>query len=145
MKKKDALRVRRGSRLLWKFCMACGGIVLKCRTITHEDVARSGRLLFCFVFATVGVGAAASDLSARWPQRVIVTLFSRDMLRRFHLCVVSGTMCWQLCGCRMKGEEWMELRERGGQESRWVSRRGGHCPPNAAPLVSGIFYHSAAS
>ncbi|RNC61202.1 hypothetical protein TcCL_ESM00968 [Trypanosoma cruzi] len=48
-------------------------------------------------------------------------------------------MCWQLCGCRMKGEEWRELRERRGQESRWVSRRGGPCPPNAAPLMSGIF------
>ncbi|RNF15146.1 hypothetical protein TcG_07192 [Trypanosoma cruzi] len=37
----------------------------------------------------------------------------------------------------MKGEEWREMRERGGQESRWVSRRGGPCPPNAAPLLSG--------
>ncbi|RNE97400.1 hypothetical protein TcG_12603, partial [Trypanosoma cruzi] len=36
-----------------------------------------------------------------------------------------------------EGEEWRELRERGGQESRWVSRRGGPCPPSPAPLMSG--------
>ncbi|RNC40315.1 hypothetical protein TcCL_NonESM10208 [Trypanosoma cruzi] len=51
-----------------------------------------------------------------------------DMLPRFYVCVFSGTMCWRLCDCRMEGEEWKEVRERRGQESRWASRRGGHCP-----------------
>ncbi|RNC35447.1 hypothetical protein TcCL_Unassigned01677 [Trypanosoma cruzi] len=36
-----------------------------------------------------------------------------------------------------EGEERKEVRERGGQESHWVSRRGGHCPTNPAPLLSG--------
>ncbi|RNF15147.1 hypothetical protein TcG_07193 [Trypanosoma cruzi] len=91
MKKKDALRVRRGSRLLWKCCTACGGIVLKCRTITHEDVARSGRLLF--VSAAVGVGAAAPDSSARWPQRVAVALFSREICYDAFKCVLFRGQC----------------------------------------------------
>ncbi|RNC61200.1 hypothetical protein TcCL_ESM00965 [Trypanosoma cruzi] len=77
MKKKVALRVRRGSHPLWKCCAACGGIVLRRRTITHEDVARSGSSFF--LSAVVGVGAAASDLSARWPQCVAVTLLSREI------------------------------------------------------------------
>ncbi|EAN94722.1 hypothetical protein TcCL_NonESM00397 [Trypanosoma cruzi] len=68
-----------------------------------------------------------------------------NMLPRLYVCVVSGTMCRRLCDCRMEGEEWRELRERRGQESRWVSRRGGHCPPSPAPLLPGILYHSAAS
>ncbi|RNC59357.1 hypothetical protein TcCL_ESM03044 [Trypanosoma cruzi] len=48
-------------------------------------------------------------------------------------------MCWRLCDCRMEGEgkERKEVRERSGQESRWASRRGGHCPPSPAPLLSG--------
>ncbi|ESS60865.1 hypothetical protein TCDM_11585 [Trypanosoma cruzi Dm28c] len=37
----------------------------------------------------------------------------------------------------MEGEEWKEVRGRRGQESRCVSRRGGHCPPSPAPLMSG--------
>ncbi|EAN83063.1 hypothetical protein TcCL_NonESM10308 [Trypanosoma cruzi] len=123
MKKKDASRVRRGSHPLWKCCTACGGIALKCRTITHEDVARSGRLLLCFVSAAVGVGAAASDLSARWPQRVSVALFSREICCHAFTCVASGTMCRWLCDCRMEGEERKKVRECRGQESRWVSPR----------------------
>ncbi|RNC53316.1 hypothetical protein TcCL_ESM09358 [Trypanosoma cruzi] len=65
------------------------------------------------------------------------SVLSGNMLPRFHVSVVSETMCRRLCGCRMEGEEWRELRERSGQESRWASRRGGHCPPNPAPLLSG--------
>ncbi|RNC38136.1 hypothetical protein TcCL_NonESM12648 [Trypanosoma cruzi] len=42
----------------------------------------------------------------------------------------------------MEGEEWREVRERRGQESCCVSRRGEHCPPNAAPLLSGTLSHS---
>ncbi|EAN87762.1 hypothetical protein Tc00.1047053508071.40 [Trypanosoma cruzi] len=61
------------------------------------------------------------------------SLLSRDMPRRFPMCVASGTMCQRLCDCRMEGEVWRELRERRCQESRWASCRGGHCPPNAAP------------
>ncbi|EAN84446.1 hypothetical protein TcCL_Unassigned01371 [Trypanosoma cruzi] len=74
--KEETVGVRRGSHPLWEGCAACGGIAFKRRTNTHEDMARSGRLPLCFVSAAVGVGAAASDLSARWPQRVAVTLFS---------------------------------------------------------------------
>ncbi|RNF09282.1 hypothetical protein TcG_09728 [Trypanosoma cruzi] len=59
--------------------------------------------------------------------------------------VLSGTMCRRLCDCRVEGEERKELRGRRGQESRWVSRRGGHCPPNPAPLVPDTVYHTAAS
>ncbi|EAN84490.1 hypothetical protein TcYC6_0001100 [Trypanosoma cruzi] len=64
-------------------------------------------------------------------------VLSGNIQRRFHLCIFLGTMCWRLCDCRMEGEERREVRERRGQESRWVSRRGGHCPPNPAPLLSG--------
>ncbi|RNF08771.1 hypothetical protein TcG_09959 [Trypanosoma cruzi] len=60
-----------------------------------------------------------------------------NMLPLFHVCVASGTMCRRLCGCRMEGEERKKMRERSGQGSRWVSRRGGHCPPSPAPLMSG--------
>ncbi|RNC34937.1 hypothetical protein TcCL_Unassigned02221, partial [Trypanosoma cruzi] len=59
------------------------------------------------------------------------------MLPRFQLCVASETMCRWLCGCRVEGEEWREVRGCSGQGSRCVSRRGGHCPPNPAPLLSG--------
>ncbi|RNC35451.1 hypothetical protein TcCL_Unassigned01659 [Trypanosoma cruzi] len=111
----------------------------------HHARGRGTEWKIFFVSAAVGVDAAASDLSARWSQRVIVTLFSRDMLRRFQLCVASGEMCRRLCDCRVEGEAWREVRERRGQESRWASRRRGHCPPNAAPLLSGIPCHFAAS
>ncbi|RNF19110.1 hypothetical protein TcG_04245 [Trypanosoma cruzi] len=70
------------------------------------------------------------------------SLFLGDMLRRFHVCFVSGTMCRRLCDCRMEGREWKEVRERSGQESRWVSRRRGDCPPSPAPLLSGTLAHS---
>ncbi|EKF30325.1 hypothetical protein MOQ_005867 [Trypanosoma cruzi marinkellei] len=60
-----------------------------------------------------------------------------NMLPRLHVCVASGTIYRRLCDCRMEGEERKEVRERSGQESRWVSRRGGHCPPNPAPLLHG--------
>ncbi|RNC32551.1 hypothetical protein TcCL_Unassigned04822 [Trypanosoma cruzi] len=73
------------------------------------------------------------------------SVLSRDMPRRFYVCVVSGTMCRRLCDCRMEGEEWREVRECSGQESRCVSRRGGHCPPSPALLLSGIQYHTATS
>ncbi|EAN83052.1 hypothetical protein Tc00.1047053510591.20 [Trypanosoma cruzi] len=105
MEDKDALRVRRGSHPLWECCTACSGIALKCRTITHEDVARSGRSL-C-VSAAVGVGAAASDLSARWPQRVAVTVFSREICCHAFQCV----LLWGQCGGGCAIAEW---RERSG-------------------------------
>ncbi|EAN84043.1 hypothetical protein Tc00.1047053510233.20 [Trypanosoma cruzi] len=61
------------------------------------------------------------------------SLLSRDMPRRFPMCVASGTMCRRLCDCRMEGEERRELRERRCQESRWASCRRAHCPPSPAP------------
>ncbi|EAN84376.1 hypothetical protein TcCL_ESM05772 [Trypanosoma cruzi] len=85
-RKEETVGVRRGSHPLWECCTAFGGIALKCRTITHEDVARSVRSLF--VSAAVGVGAAASDLSARWPQRVAVALFSREICYDAFTCVL---------------------------------------------------------
>ncbi|KAF5218194.1 hypothetical protein ECC02_008908 [Trypanosoma cruzi] len=119
MKKKDALRVRRGSHPLWKCCTACGGIALKCRTTTHEDVARSVRSLFC-VSAVAGVGAAASDLSARWPQRVAVTLLSREICCHAFTCVLFRGLCTG--GCAIAG--W---RERSGRKcvSAAVKSRAG--------------------
>ncbi|RNC56469.1 hypothetical protein TcCL_ESM05983 [Trypanosoma cruzi] len=73
------------------------------------------------------------------------SVLSENMLPRLYVCVVSGTMCRRLCDCRVDGEERREVRERRGQESRWVSRRRGHSPPNPAPLVPGTLYHTAAS
>ncbi|RNE96301.1 hypothetical protein TcG_13069 [Trypanosoma cruzi] len=55
-RKEEAVRVRRGSHPLWKCCTACGGIALKCRTITHEDVARSGISFFCLRVCCCGCG-----------------------------------------------------------------------------------------
>ncbi|RNC55146.1 hypothetical protein TcCL_ESM07367 [Trypanosoma cruzi] len=45
-------------------------------------------------------------------------------------------MCRRLCDCRVEGEAWREVRGCSGQESRWVSCRGGHCPPSLALLLS---------
>ncbi|PBJ69246.1 hypothetical protein BCY84_20159 [Trypanosoma cruzi cruzi] len=142
MKKKYALRVRRGSHLMWKCCTACGGIALKCRTITHEDVAQSGRSFLCLRDVDAFGGSLVGPMAAACGCHSVL---SRDILRRFHVCVASGTMCRRLCDCRMEGEEWRELRERHGQESRWVSRRGGHFPPWPAPLVPGTFAFSHCS
>ncbi|RNC48458.1 hypothetical protein TcCL_NonESM01690 [Trypanosoma cruzi] len=108
MKKKDALRVRRGSHPLWECCTACDGIVLKCRTITHEDVARSVRSLF--LSAAVGAFAAASDFSARLPQRVIVALFSREICYDAFTCVLLRGQC--AGGCAV---------------AEWRERSGGKC------------------
>ncbi|ESS60942.1 hypothetical protein TCDM_11497 [Trypanosoma cruzi Dm28c] len=93
-RKEEAVRVRRGSHLLWECCTACGGIALNCRTITHEDVTRSGRSLF--VSAAVGVGAFAPDLSARWPRRALPTQRSTALVGHLlsHCSIVtdaSGT------------------------------------------------------
>ncbi|RNC36698.1 trans-sialidase [Trypanosoma cruzi] len=123
------------------------GVWRYCSEMPHHHARGLGtewKISFC-VSAAVGVGAAASDLSARWPQCVAVALFSREICCHAFTCVVSGTMCWRLCGCRMEGEERKEVRERRGQESRCVSRRRGHCSPNSAPLLSGIQYHTATS
>ncbi|EKF38279.1 hypothetical protein MOQ_001514, partial [Trypanosoma cruzi marinkellei] len=70
-------------------------------------------------------------------------VLSGDIPRRFHLCVFfwGGTMCRRLCDGRMEGEERKKVRERSGQESRWVSRRGGHSPLNPAPLLPGPLSH----
>ncbi|ESS55197.1 hypothetical protein TCDM_13348 [Trypanosoma cruzi Dm28c] len=54
-RKEEAVRVRRGSHPLWKCCTACGGIALKCRTITHEDMARSGKSFFLCLLLWVWV------------------------------------------------------------------------------------------
>ncbi|RNC35514.1 hypothetical protein TcCL_Unassigned01601 [Trypanosoma cruzi] len=54
-RKGEAVRVRRSSHPLWKCCAACGGIALKCRTITHEDVARSGISFFVCLLLWVWV------------------------------------------------------------------------------------------
>ncbi|PBJ77090.1 hypothetical protein BCY84_07204 [Trypanosoma cruzi cruzi] len=67
---------------------------------------------------------------ARWPQRVAVTLFSREICRDAFTCVLFRGQC--AGGCAVAGwreRSGREVRERRGQESRWVSRRGGHCPP----------------
>ncbi|EAN83224.1 hypothetical protein Tc00.1047053504899.30 [Trypanosoma cruzi] len=133
-RKREAVRVRRGSHSMWECCAACGGIALKCRTITHEDVARSGISFFCLRVCCRGcgcvcVGRVGPMAAACGCHSVLL----ENMLRHFHVCVASGTVCWRLCGCRMEGEEWRELRERRGQQSRWASRRRGDCPPSPAP------------
>ncbi|RNF10136.1 trans-sialidase [Trypanosoma cruzi] len=119
------------------------GVWRYCSEMPHHHARGHGTEweIFFFVSAAVGVGAFASDLSARWPQRVAVTLFSRRTCCHFFTCVLLRGQC--AGGCAVAG--WRELRERRGQGSRWVSRRGAHCPPSPAPLVSGILYHSAAS
>ncbi|PBJ76304.1 hypothetical protein BCY84_09333 [Trypanosoma cruzi cruzi] len=142
MKKKYALRVRRGSHLLWKCCTACGGIALKCRTITHEDVAQSGRSFLCLRDVDAFEGLPLCTMAAACDRHSVLL---GNMLPCFHVCVASGTMCRRLCNCRMEGEEWREVRERRGQGSRWVSRRGGHFPPWPAPLVPGTFAFSHCS
>ncbi|RNC36662.1 hypothetical protein TcCL_Unassigned00364 [Trypanosoma cruzi] len=101
-------------------------------------MTRSGGLLLCFVSSAVGVGAAAPDLSARWPQRVAATLFFREICRNAFPCVLLRGQCAGGCAiAEWKERTGMEVRERGGQGSRWVSRRGGPCPPNPALLLSG--------
>ncbi|RNC54962.1 hypothetical protein TcCL_ESM07601 [Trypanosoma cruzi] len=107
-RKEETVGVRRGSHPLWECCTACSGIAFKRRTITHEDVARSVRSLF--VSAAVGVGAAASDLSARWLQRVAVTLLSREICYDAFPCVLLRGQC--AGGCAIAG---------------WRERRGGKC------------------
>ncbi|PBJ78356.1 hypothetical protein BCY84_04747 [Trypanosoma cruzi cruzi] len=108
-RKGEAVRVRRGSHPLWECCTACGGIALKCRTITHEDVARSGRSFLCLR----DVDAAASDLSARWLQCVAVTLFSRRTCCHVFTCVLFRGQC--AGGCAVAG--W-----RGVEGITWVQR-----------------------
>ncbi|RNC35899.1 hypothetical protein TcCL_Unassigned01181 [Trypanosoma cruzi] len=123
---------------MWECCTACGGIALKCRTITHEDVARSGISFFCLRVCCCGCGCVCVGLVGTMAAACgCHFVLLENMLPRLYVCVVSGTMCRRLCDCRMEGEEWRELRECSGQESRWVSRRGGDCPPSPAPLLSG--------
>ncbi|RNC34016.1 hypothetical protein TcCL_Unassigned03232 [Trypanosoma cruzi] len=73
-------------------------------------MTRSGRLLLCFVSAAVGVGASTPDLSARWPQRVAVALFSREICRDAFPCVLLRGQC--ASGCAIAG---------------WRERCGGNC------------------
>ncbi|PBJ81286.1 hypothetical protein BCY84_00298 [Trypanosoma cruzi cruzi] len=138
MKKKYALRVRRGSHLMWKCCTACGGIALKCRNITHEDVAQSGRSFLCLRDVDAFEGSLVGPMAAVCGCHSVL---SRNMLRRFQVCVASGTMCRRLCNCRVEGEEWKKVRKRSGQESRC----GGPCPPWPAPPVPGTFAFSHCS
>ncbi|RNC38979.1 hypothetical protein TcCL_NonESM11729, partial [Trypanosoma cruzi] len=102
----------------WECCTACGGIALKCRTITHEDVARGGRSFF--VSAAVGVGAAALDVSARWPQRVAATVFSREICCHVFTCVLFRGQ--YAGGCVI---------------AEWRGRSGGNCVSAAVSSRAG--------
>ncbi|ESS55406.1 hypothetical protein TCDM_13128 [Trypanosoma cruzi Dm28c] len=55
------------------------------------------KIFFCFVSAAVSVGAAASDLSARWPQRVAVALFSWEICYDAFTCVLFRGQCAGSC------------------------------------------------
>ncbi|RNC35953.1 trans-sialidase [Trypanosoma cruzi] len=119
------------------------GVWRYCSEAPHHHARGRGmewKIFFC-VSATVGVWAFASDLSARWPQRVAATVFSREICCDAVTCELLRRQC--AGGCAVAG--WREVRERRGQGSRWASRRGAHCPTNAAPLVPGTLYHTAAS
>ncbi|RNF08550.1 hypothetical protein TcG_09878, partial [Trypanosoma cruzi] len=60
--------------------------------------------------AAVGVGAAASDLSARWLQRVAATLFSWEICYQVFTCVLLRGQC--AGGCAI---------------AEWRERSGGKC------------------
>ncbi|PBJ76188.1 hypothetical protein BCY84_09870 [Trypanosoma cruzi cruzi] len=62
------------------------------------------------VSAAVGVGAAASDLSARWLQRVAATLFSWEICCHVFTCVLLRGQC--AGGCAI---------------AEWRERSGGNC------------------
>ncbi|RNF12570.1 hypothetical protein TcG_08861, partial [Trypanosoma cruzi] len=75
-------------------------------TITHEDVAQSGRS-FCGCVMWMRLRAY---LSARWPQRVAATLFSREICYDVFTCVLLRGQC--AGGCAIAG---------------WRKRSGGKC------------------
>ncbi|RNC51796.1 trans-sialidase, partial [Trypanosoma cruzi] len=57
-------------RGVWRYCFEAPH---------HHARGRGTEWKSFFLSAVVGVGAAASDLSARWPQCVAVTLLSREI------------------------------------------------------------------
>ncbi|RNC61349.1 trans-sialidase [Trypanosoma cruzi] len=95
---------------VWRYCFEAPH---------HEDVARSVRSLFC-VSAAVGVGAFAPDLSARWPQRVAVTVFSREICCHAFTCVLLRGQC--AGGCAV---------------AEWRERSGGKCVSAAVKSRAG--------
>ncbi|RNC54805.1 hypothetical protein TcCL_ESM07760 [Trypanosoma cruzi] len=76
----------------------------------HHARGRGTEWKFFFLSAVVGVGAAASDLSARWLQRVAVTLFYREICCHVFTCVLFRGQC--AGGCAVAG---------------WRERSGGRC------------------
>ncbi|RNC36856.1 hypothetical protein TcCL_Unassigned00159 [Trypanosoma cruzi] len=121
---------------IWRYCFWAPN--------HHARGRGTERKTFSFVCMSAAVGVFAAGLVGTMAAACgCRSVLLGNMLPRFHVCVASETMCRRLCGCRMEGEERREMRERRGQQSRWVSRRGGHCPPNAAPLLPGTLSHSA--
>ncbi|RNC56612.1 hypothetical protein TcCL_ESM05868 [Trypanosoma cruzi] len=70
--------------------------------------------------AAVGVGAFAPDLSARWPQRVAVTLFSREIRCQVFTCVLLRGQCAGSCAI-----------------AGWRERSGGNCVSAAVKSRAG--------
>ncbi|RNC39958.1 hypothetical protein TcCL_NonESM10624 [Trypanosoma cruzi] len=65
------------------------------------------------------------------------------MCRDAFTCVLLRGQC--AGGCAIAGwreRSGREVRERGGQGSHWVSRRGGPCPPSLALLLPDTLAHS---
>ncbi|ESS61449.1 hypothetical protein TCDM_10957 [Trypanosoma cruzi Dm28c] len=87
------------------------GVWRYCSEMPHHHARGHGtewKIFFC-VSAAVGVGAFAPDLSARWPQRVAATLFSREICYDAFTCVLLRGQC--AGGCAIAG--W---RERSGRK-----------------------------
>ncbi|RNC36447.1 trans-sialidase [Trypanosoma cruzi] len=71
------------------------GVWRYCSEAPHHHARGRGMewRIFFFVSAAVGVGVFASDLSARWPQRVAATLFSRRICCHAFNCVLFRGQC----------------------------------------------------
>ncbi|RNE98987.1 trans-sialidase [Trypanosoma cruzi] len=88
------------------------GVWRYCSEMLHHHARGLGtewKISFC-VSAAVGVGAAAPDLSARWPQCVAVALFSWRICCQVFTCVLLRGQC--AGGCAVAG---------------WRERSGGKC------------------
>ncbi|RNC35573.1 hypothetical protein TcCL_Unassigned01541 [Trypanosoma cruzi] len=100
------------------------GIWRYCFWAPHHHARGRGteRKTFSFlcVSAAVGVGASASDLSALWPQRAAVALFSWEICCHVFTCVLLRRQC--AGSCTIAG--WME-RSGGKCVSAAVSSRAG--------------------
>ncbi|RNC33112.1 trans-sialidase, partial [Trypanosoma cruzi] len=73
------------------------GVWRYCPEMPHHHARGRGTECQISFFVSAAVGAAASDLSARWPQRVIVALFSREICYDAFTCVLLRGQC--ACGC----------------------------------------------